>query len=75
MSIEMRHLRYVMAAAEHGSIRRAARALGVQVSAVSRRIADLEDEIGDTLFVRCSGGVALTYAGQRWAGDFRAPGR
>ncbi|RWX12885.1 LysR family transcriptional regulator [Rhizobium leguminosarum] len=66
MSIEMRHLRYVVAAAEHGSFRRAARALGVQASAVSRRIADLEDEIGATLFVRCAGGVALTFAGQRF---------
>ncbi|MBA3897967.1 MAG: LysR family transcriptional regulator [Sphingomonadaceae bacterium] len=39
----MRHLRYVITAAVHGSFRRATGALGVQVSTVSRRDADLED--------------------------------
>ena len=45
MTIEMRHLRYVIAAAEHGSFRRAAEVLNVEQSAVSRRIRDLEDEL------------------------------
>lgn len=66
MTIELRHLRYVVAAAEHGSFRRAATAVGVQESAISRRIRDLEDEIGATLFVRHHGGVRLTYAGERF---------
>lgn len=65
-AIELRHLRYVIAAAEHGSFRAAAEALGVRVSAISRRIRDLEDEIGVALFVRHQGGVSLTYAGQRF---------
>ncbi|HEU5066796.1 MAG TPA: LysR family transcriptional regulator [Sphingomicrobium sp.] len=62
--IELRHLRYVIAAAERGSFRRAARTLGVQESAVSRRIRDLELRIGATLFVRHHGGVDLTFAGE-----------
>lgn len=64
--MELRHLRYAIAAAEHGSFRRAARALRVQESAISRRIRDLEMEVGTSLFVRYSGGVCLTYAGQQF---------
>lgn len=65
-TVELRHLRYVVAAAEHGSFRRAARALNIQESAISRRIRDLEDDIGASLFVRHHGGVFLTHAGQRF---------
>ncbi|MGY4197295.1 LysR family transcriptional regulator [Bradyrhizobium sp. USDA 4520] len=60
----LRHLRYVIAAADHGSFRRAAAAIGVQESAISRRIRDLEDEIGAALFIRSNSGVRLTHAGQ-----------
>jgi DNA-binding transcriptional LysR family regulator len=66
LTIELRHLRYVLKAAEAGSFRAAARALHVQESAISRRIRDLEDEIGAALFVRSHEGVKLTYAGQRF---------
>lgn len=66
MTIEMRHLRYVIAAAEHGSFRRAAEVLNVEQSAVSRRIRDLEDEIGAALFIRHHGGVLLTGAGEHF---------
>lgn len=62
--IELRHLRYVVAAAEQGSIRQAALAVGVRESAVSRRIRDLEDEMGSALFVRHRSGVSLTHAGE-----------
>lgn len=60
----LRHLRYVIAAADNGSFRKAAIAIGVQESAISRRIRDLEDEIGAALFIRSSSGVKLTHAGQ-----------
>lgn len=40
--------------------------MGVQESAISRRIRDLEDEIGAALFIRSHEGVKLTYAGQRF---------
>ena len=61
---ELRHLRYTVAAADQGSFRRAALAMKVQESAVSRRIRDLEDEIGAALFIRHTSGVTLTQAGE-----------
>lgn len=64
LTIEMRHLHYVVAAAERGSFRRAAKALKIHESAISRRIRDLEDEIGVALFIRHHGGVDLTHAGK-----------
>lgn len=64
--IKVRHLRYVIAAAEHGSFRQAAERMGVHQSAVSRRIKDLEDEIGVALFIRDHGGVTLTQAGRKF---------
>lgn len=64
--IELRHLRYFVAAAEHGSFRKAGIALGLSQSAVSRCIADLEDRIGASLFHRQTSGISPTYAGQRF---------
>lgn len=66
LSIELRHLRYFIAAAEHGSFRKAAVACEVQESAISRRVRDLEDELGASLFNRYNGGVRLTFAGERF---------
>jgi DNA-binding transcriptional LysR family regulator len=68
---ELRHLRYVIAAAEHGSFRRAAIALNIQVSAISRRIRDVEDEVGAALFIRHHCGVSLTYAGEQFVDRVR----
>lgn len=53
-SIELRHLRYFVAAAEHGSFRKAGGALEVKESSISRSVRDLEDEIGVSLFIRHS---------------------
>lgn len=64
--IELRQIRYFLAAADHGSLRKAGIALGIQESAISRRIRDLEDQLGASLFQRHSGGVFLTLAGQRF---------
>ncbi|WP_118137611.1 LysR family transcriptional regulator [Oceanicella sp. SM1341] len=66
LRIELRHLRYFVAAAEQGSFRKAAKALGMQESAVSRRLRDLEDMLGASLFQRRTTGVLLTVAGQRF---------
>lgn len=55
-----------MAAADHGSFRQAAGALGIQESAVSRRIRDLEDRLGTPLFIRSPSGVKLTIAGEKF---------
>lgn len=65
-AIELRHLRYFVAAAEHGSFRKASADTGIQHSAISRRIRDLEHRLGTPLFLRHSGGVCLTFAGQRF---------
>ena len=64
--IQLRQLHYVIAAAEHGSFRQAAIAVGVQESAISRRIRDLEDEAGAALFIRYQRGVLLTEAGRNF---------
>ncbi|MGB3689754.1 MAG: LysR family transcriptional regulator [Jannaschia helgolandensis] len=66
MTIELKHLRYVVAASTCGSFRRAAMSLGIRQSAISRRIRDLEDELGASLFNRHSGGVILTHAGKKF---------
>ena len=66
MPVQVRHIRYVIAAADHGSFRRAATALGVEESAISRRVRDLEDRLGAALFTRSAGGVQLTLAGQHF---------
>lgn len=60
----LHHLRYVLAAAEHGGLRQAARRLGVQQSAVSRRIQELEGRLGAPIFERGPQGVRLTQAGE-----------
>ncbi|TIN95499.1 MAG: LysR family transcriptional regulator [Mesorhizobium sp.] len=63
MAIELRHLRYAVAAAHYGSFRRAAEALGVKQSSLSRRIRQMEDRLGVAVFERSSSGVRLTDAG------------
>jgi DNA-binding transcriptional LysR family regulator len=64
--VEMRHLRYVVATSQSGSFRRAAASLGIDQSAICRRIRDLEDDIGAALFIRHSGGIILTQAGVKF---------
>lgn len=63
MPIELGPLRTVIAAAEHGSFRRAAAALNLRQSTLSRRVRQLEEELGVPLFERTSGGVSATPAG------------
>ncbi|MGH7023432.1 MAG: LysR family transcriptional regulator [Caulobacteraceae bacterium] len=60
LSIE---LRTALVVAETASFSRAGRQLGVQQSTVSRRVRDLEDRVGVSLFERYSHGVRLTGAG------------
>ena len=63
----MKHLRilsYVDEVARSGSIRKAAERLNVTASAVNRRIADLENELGAPLFDRRPRGMRLTAAGE-----------
>lgn len=62
--IELRHVQCVIAAAETGSFRRAGQALGSEQSAISRRVREVEDEIGGPLFSRHSAGIKLTAIGR-----------
>jgi len=64
--VELRHLRYFVTVSEHGSFRQAGLALGVRESAISRRMRDLEDCLGASLFQRRASGVTLTLAGHRF---------
>jgi DNA-binding transcriptional LysR family regulator len=64
--VELRFISYVIAAADHGSFRRAAAELGVQESAVSRRIRALEYQLKAILFTRSANGVQLTQAGKQF---------
>ncbi|WP_332686915.1 LysR family transcriptional regulator [Bosea sp. (in: a-proteobacteria)] len=66
LSLDLRHLKYAMLAVEHGSFRRAADALNLSQSTVSRRIQLLEHRIGIALFERTRSGVRPTTAGERF---------
>jgi DNA-binding transcriptional LysR family regulator len=59
------------ACARHASFARAAVELNVTPSAVSHRIRDLEDNVGEALFVRRARRVELTHAGGRYLDDVR----
>ncbi|MEU6132667.1 LysR family transcriptional regulator [Saccharopolyspora sp. NPDC047091] len=61
--MEVFHLRYFAAVAENLSFSKAARQLHMAVSPLSRRIRDLERELGVRLFDRDSHSVNLTAAG------------
>jgi molybdate transport repressor ModE-like protein len=50
-----------------GSVKQAARSLGISEPAVSGAIAALRRDLGDELFTRVSGGIALTPGGTRLA--------
>ncbi|MBB2161523.1 LysR family transcriptional regulator [Gluconacetobacter sacchari] len=64
MRLHARCILYFNAVRDHGSIREAARRLNVTPSALTRQIAQMEDEIGAPLFDRLPGGMVLTAVGE-----------
>lgn len=58
-------LRIFLAAGQHGSLNKAAVALGIHRSTVLRRIDRLEAQLGQRVFDRGRDGVSLTAAGER----------
>jgi LysR family transcriptional regulator, regulator of abg operon len=62
--MKLSQLSYVAAIAKHGSLRAAARHLGVAQPAFSRSIAELERELGAPLFERRAKGMVPTPLGQ-----------
>ena len=71
MSLEVRQMRHVLALAEHGSFARAATAVGLSQSALSRSIQSVERDAGSQLFVRNASGVELTDSGHVLVGRIR----
>ena len=69
--MELRRIRYFLAAADELSFRRLADATGISQSVMLRQIAALEDELGLTLFERRSTGVRLTEVGRVFLADAR----
>lgn len=62
--MELRHIRYFIAVAEHLNISKAAKHLHIAQPPLSRQIRQLEEDVGVTLLVRSKKGVELTKAGQ-----------
>jgi LysR family hca operon transcriptional activator len=58
-AVELRHLRYFIAVAAHGSFNRAAEVLHLTQPALSRQVKDLEEEIGAPLVVRGTNYVTM----------------
>jgi DNA-binding transcriptional LysR family regulator len=63
-AVDLVHLRYAVAAADHGSFRRAAEALLLQQTKLSRCVRQLEERIEMIVFERSRGGVRATQAGR-----------
>ena len=66
ITMKLNHLRDVVAVAERGSVRAAARELGLAQSALTRSIRELEKELGVLLFERGVKGTKLTTLGERF---------
>lgn len=67
----LRNLKYALAAAELGSMRRVARAFSVRESTVSRNIGTIEQQLDIQIFQRGHNGVRLTEEGRDWIESVR----
>ncbi|ANH66788.1 LysR substrate-binding domain-containing protein [Mitsuaria sp. 7] len=64
--MELRQLRYLIGVADAGSLLKASKLLHLAQPALGQHIVALEEELGATLFVRSSRGMALTDNGRRF---------
>ncbi|MER8640177.1 LysR family transcriptional regulator [Mesorhizobium sp. M1365] len=71
-SIQLASLNYALVVAEEGSFLRAARRAGIDHTALSRRIRDLEYAMGTRIFHRHARGVGPTPAGERFLDRLRS---
>jgi DNA-binding transcriptional LysR family regulator len=69
--VTLRQFRYFVAVAESGSVASASRMLAIAQSALTKSLAELEDELGAALFVRSSRGMTLTPQGHRFLAGAR----
>ncbi|MEU6011274.1 transcriptional regulator CynR [Streptomyces sp. NPDC047453] len=67
MALELRHLRYLLAVAEHGSFTRAAEDLRISQPTLSQQVRQLERTVGVPLLDRTGRSVRLTDAGETYA--------
>ncbi|MBC8748382.1 DNA-binding transcriptional LysR family regulator [Paraburkholderia sp. WC7.3g] len=68
MKVDTTTVRLIVAMVEEGSISRAANRLGLAVAAASRRVTDLEEQLGTKLFRRVPHGVEVTESGSKLLG-------
>jgi DNA-binding transcriptional LysR family regulator len=72
MQLSLRSLRYIVAAADAGSVTKAAQLLSVSQPAISGTIAEAEAKLGTQLFIRHHArGIAVTAAGARFIHEAR----
>jgi len=64
-------LKYMITAAEIGSITEAAKALYISQPSLSGAIKEVEKEVGISIFTRCRAGIALTKEGMEFLGYAR----
>jgi DNA-binding transcriptional LysR family regulator len=69
--VTLRQFRYFVAVAESGSVASASRMLAIAQSALTKSLAELEDELGAALFLRSSRGMTLTPQGHRFLAGAR----
>ncbi len=67
MALELRHLRYLLAVAEHGSFTRAAEELRISQPTLSQQVRQLERTVGVQLLDRTGRSMRLTDAGETYA--------
>lgn len=71
LKLDSATVQLVLCIAEEGSISRAADRLSLAAAAASRRVSDLEQQLGAPLFTRVAHGVKITEAGSRLLAHIR----